>query len=134
EGACGAEAEAIDRGAEVQPYVDRLTGEAAAMHLFRVASGLDSMVRGEGEILGQVRAAYEAGQTGPQLDRLFRQALHVGKKVRTQTAIAESPASVSAAAAALAQQVFGELDGREILVIGGGKVSEQAARNRLSGG
>src|SRR5439155_1734936 len=83
----------------------------------------------EGEILGQVRAAYEAGQTGPQLDRLFRQALHVGKKVRTQTAIAESPASVSAAAAALAQQVFGDLDGREILVIGAGKVSEQAARD-----
>ena len=92
------------------------------------------MVPGEGEILGQVRAAYEAGTTGPQLDRLFRQALHVGKKVRTQTAIAESPASVSAAAAALAQQVFGELDGREILVIGAGKVSEQAARNLLSRG
>jgi glutamyl-tRNA reductase len=81
-----------------------------------------------------VRAAYEAGTTGPQLDRLFRQALHVGKKVRTQTAIAESPASVSAAAAALAQQVFGDLEGREILVIGAGKVSEQAARNLLSRG
>ena len=129
-----AENDAVDLGSEVQPYVYRLSDEAAAVHLFRVAAGLDSMVPGEGEILGQVRAAYEAGRTGPQLDRLFRQALHVGKKVRTQTAIAESPASVSAAAAALAQQVFGELDGREILVIGAGKVSEQAARNLLSRG
>jgi glutamyl-tRNA reductase len=129
-----AEHDAVDLGGEVQPYVYRLSDEAAAVHLFRVAAGLDSMVPGEGEILGQVRAAYEAGTTGPQLDRLFRQALHVGKKVRTQTAIAESPASVSAAAAALAQQVFGELDGREILVIGAGKVSEQAARNLLSRG
>jgi glutamyl-tRNA reductase len=124
----------IDLGAEVQPYAYRLSDEAAALHLFRVAAGLDSMVPGEGEILGQVRAAYEAGTTGPLLDRLFRQALHVGKKVRTQTAIAESPASVSSAAAALAQQVFGELDGREILVIGAGKVSEQAARSLLSRG
>jgi glutamyl-tRNA reductase len=124
----------IDLGPEVQPYVYRLSDEAAAVHLFRVAAGLDSMVPGEGEILGQVRAAYEAGVSGPLLDRLFRQALHVGKKVRTQTAIAESPASVSSAAAALAQQVFGELDGREILVIGAGKVSEQAARSLLSRG
>jgi glutamyl-tRNA reductase len=129
-----AEDDATDLGSEVQPYVYRLTDEAAAVHLFRVAAGLDSMVPGEGEILGQVRAAYEAGAPGPQLDRLFRQALHVGKKVRTQTAIAEAPASVSAAAAALAQQVFGELDGRAILVIGAGKVSEQAARNLLSRG
>jgi glutamyl-tRNA reductase len=129
-----AEDDATDLGSEVQPYVYRLTDEAAAVHLFRVAAGLDSMVPGEGEILGQVRAAYEAGASGPQLDRLFRQALHVGKKVRTQTAIAEAPASVSAAAAALAQQVFGELDGRAILVIGAGKVSEQAARNLLSRG
>ncbi len=121
-------------GPEVQAYVYRLTDEAAALHLFRVAAGLDSMVPGEGEILGQVRAAYEAGTTGPLLDRLFRQALHAGKKVRARTAIAESPASVSSAAAALAQQVFGELAGREILVIGAGKVSEQAARNLLARG
>jgi glutamyl-tRNA reductase len=124
----------IDLGPDVQPYVYRLSDEAAAVHLFRVAAGLDSMVPGEGEILGQVRVAYEAGVSGPLLDRLFRQALHVGKKVRTQTAIGESPASVSSAAAALAQQVFGELDGREILVIGAGKVSEQAARSLLARG
>jgi glutamyl-tRNA reductase len=116
------------------PAVYRLADEAAALHLFRVAAGLDSMVPGEGEILGQVRAAYESGAPGPLLDRLFRQALHAGKKVRAQTRIAESPASVSAAAAALAQQVFGELEGRRILLVGAGKVSELAARNLLSRG
>jgi glutamyl-tRNA reductase len=129
-----ADEDRVDLGDEVRPYLYRLSDEAAALHLFRVAAGLDSMVPGEGEILGQVRAAYEAGVTGPLLDRLFRQALHAGKKVRTQTAIAESPASVSAAAAALAQQIFDDLAGRKILVIGAGKVSEQAARNLLSRG
>jgi glutamyl-tRNA reductase len=112
----------------------RLHDEAAALHLFRVAAGLDSMVPGEGEILGQVRAAFEAGATGPFLDHLFRQALHAGRKARTETAIGESPASVSSAAAALAEQVFGELSGRTIVVVGAGKISEQAARNLLSRG
>jgi len=119
---------------ETHAHAYRLHDEAAALHLFRVAAGLDSLVPGEGEILGQVRGAYEAGAPGPLLDRLFRQALHAGKKVRAQTAIAESPASVSAAAAALAQQVFGDLAGRRILVVGAGKVSEQAARNLISRG
>ena len=112
----------------------RLHDEAAALHLFRVAAGLDSMVPGEGEILGQVRVAHELGTTGPFLDRLFRQALHAGRKVRVQTAIAESPSSVSAAAAALAQQVFGDLAGRRIVLVGAGKASDLAARNLLSRG
>jgi glutamyl-tRNA reductase len=111
---------------EVELY--RMTDEAAALHLFRVAAGLDSLVPGEGEILGQVREAYEAGAHGPVLDRLFREALRVGKKVRTETAINESPASVSSAAAALAQQVFGDLDGCRVLLVGAGEVSELAAR------
>jgi glutamyl-tRNA reductase len=113
----------------VEPALYRLRDQAAALHLFRVAAGLDSLVPGEGEILGQVRAAYEAGSTGLLLDRVFRQALHAGRKVRAQTAIGESPASVSSAAAALAEQVFGDLDGCRILLIGAGKVGEQAARN-----
>jgi len=124
---------------EVEPALYRLRDEAAALHLFRVAAGLDSLVPGEGEILGQVRAAYEAGSRaagglGPLLDRLFRHALHAGKKVRTQTAIGESPASVSSAAAALAEQVFGDLAGRSILLVGAGKVGDLAARNLHSRG
>ncbi len=114
---------------ELGSVLYRLEEEAAAIHLFRVAAGLDSMVPGEGEILGQVRAAYEAGQTGALLDRLFRQAIHAGKKVRTETAIAENPASVSSAAAALAEQVFGDLSACRALLVGAGKVGELAARN-----
>jgi glutamyl-tRNA reductase len=119
---------------EVEPALYRLHDRAAAHHLFRVAAGLDSLVPGEGEILGQVRIAHELGTTGPLLDRVFRQALHAGRKVRAETAIGKSPASVSAAAAALADQVFGSLEGRSILLLGAGKVSEQAARNLRSRG
>jgi glutamyl-tRNA reductase len=114
--------------------VYRLDDEAAAVHLFRVASGLDSLVPGEGEILGQVRSAYEAAAPGPVLDRVFRQALSVGKRVRTETAIGESPASVSSAAAALAQQVFGDLRDRRVLVVGAGRIGELAAANLASRG
>ncbi len=114
--------------------VYRLHDEAAAVHLFRVAAGLDSLVPGEGEILGQVRDAFEAAEPGPLLDRTFRQALQVGKRVRTETAIGESPASVSSAAAALAQQVFGELDGRRVLLVGAGRIGELAAANLSSRG
>jgi glutamyl-tRNA reductase len=131
-----AERRAVRALAALEPEVEhalyRLHDEAAALHLFRVAAGLDSLVPGEGEILGQVRAAYEAGTPGQLLDRVFRQALHAGRRVRVQTAIGESPASVSSAAAALAEQVFGDLEGRSILLIGAGKISEQAARNLLS--
>lgn len=111
-----------------------LVEEEAAAHLFRVAAGLDSLVPGEGEILGQVRAAYEAVTPGPLLDRVFRQALAVGKRVRTETAIGESPASVSSAAAALAAQVFGDLRGRRVLLIGAGRIGELAASNLSSRG
>jgi glutamyl-tRNA reductase len=121
-------------GEELRSVVYRLSDEAAALHLFRVAAGLDSMVPGEGEILGQVRTAFEAGTTGPVLDRVFRQALHAGKKARAETAIAESPASVSSAGAALAQQVFGQLDGCKALLIGAGHVAELSARSLASRG
>jgi glutamyl-tRNA reductase len=129
-----AEAELLALESELGPALYRLRDEAAALHLFRVAAGLDSMVPGEGEILGQVRAAYEAGATGRVLDRLFREALRAGRKARSETAIGESPASTSSAAAALAEQVFGDLRGRRILLIGAGKVGELAARNLLSRG
>jgi glutamyl-tRNA reductase len=129
-----AEAALLALEAELGPALYRLHDEAAALHLFRVAAGLDSMVPGEGEILGQVRAAYEGGAPGPILDRLFRQGLHAGRKARVETAIGESPASVSSAAAVLAEQVFGDLRGRKILVVGAGKVGDLAARNLLSRG
>jgi glutamyl-tRNA reductase len=129
-----AEAALLALEAELGPALYRLRDEAAALHLFRVAAGLDSMVPGEGEILGQVRAAHEAGATGPILDRLFRDALHAGKKARTETAIGESPASVSSAAGALAGQVFGDLKGREVLVVGAGQTGELAIKNLVSRG
>ena len=123
-----------DRAADLAAALYRLHDEAAALHLFRVAAGLDSLVPGEGEILGQVRSAFEASSPGPFLDRLFRQALHTGRRVRIETAIGESPASVPSAAAALAQQVFGDLKGHRVLLVGAGKVSEATARNLVSRG
>jgi glutamyl-tRNA reductase len=123
-----------DDGAELAPLLYRLGDDSAALHLFRVAAGLDSLVPGEGEILGQVRDAFERGATGPLLDHLFRQALHAGRRARAETAIGESPASVPAAAAALAQQVFGALTGRPVLLVGAGKMSELTARNLRSRG
>jgi glutamyl-tRNA reductase len=129
-----AEAALLALEADLGPALYRLRDEEAALHLFRVAAGLDSLVPGEGEILGQVRAAHAAGATGSILDRLFRQALHAGKKARTETAIGESPASVSSAAAALAEQVFGDLRGRDVVVIGAGKVGEIAVRSLVSRG
>jgi glutamyl-tRNA reductase len=112
----------------------RLHEDAAALHLFRVAAGLDSLVPGETEILGQVRDAYDVAQPGALLDRVFRQALGVGKRVRSETAIGESPASVSSAAGALAAQVFGDLAGRRVLLIGAGRIGELAAANLVSRG
>jgi glutamyl-tRNA reductase len=112
--------------------------DAAALHLFRVAAGLDSIVPGESQIVGQVRAAHETalalGTSGPILNRLFRQALHVGKRVRSETAIAEQPGSIAVAAAQLARQFFGELAGRRILIIGAGKMSELAASSLAGDG
>ncbi len=129
-----AEAALLALAEELGPSLYRLRDEAAALHLFRVAAGLDSMVPGEGEILGQVRAAHHLGATGPILDRLFRDALHAGKKARTETAIGESPASVSSAAAALAEQVFGELGGRSVLVVGAGEAGELAIKSLAARG
>jgi glutamyl-tRNA reductase len=129
-----AEAALLALEEELGPSLYRLRDEAAALHLFRVAAGLDSMVPGEGEILGQVRSAHDLGATGPILDRLFRDALHAGKKARTETAIGESPASVTSAAAALAEQVFGELAGRAVLVVGAGETGEMAIKSLVARG
>ncbi|HET7488791.1 MAG TPA: glutamyl-tRNA reductase [Acidimicrobiales bacterium] len=105
--------------------------EAAAAHLFRVVSGLDSAVVGESEILGQVRSAWEGAAaeeaTGPVLGNLFRHALEVGKRVRSETAIGRGTTSVSQAAVEMASQRLGGLAGRRILVLGAGDMGEGMA-------
>ena len=101
----------------------------AVRHLFRVAAGLDSMLLGEAEILGQVREAYrfahEQGATGPVLNRLFQGALEVGKRVRTETELGTRPMSVASAGVKLAEHIFGKLNGHKALVLGAGAISEQ---------
>ena len=114
-------------GRQLDAVAYRLHDQAAAVHLFRVSAGLDSLIPGEHEILGQVRAAYHAAAPGPLLDRVFRQALQLGKRVRSETAISEAPASVPAAAAALTAQVFGDLHDRRVLMVGAGHVGQLAA-------
>lgn len=110
----------------------------AIRHLFRVASGLDSMVLGETQILGQVRSAYQAacnyGSTNKVLNTLFQQAITVGKRVRTETGIDKNSVSISYAAVELARQTFGDLRGRSVLVIGAGKMSELTALHLVSNG
>ena len=102
---------------------------AAVRHLFRVAAGMDSMLLGEAEILGQVREAYrfahEHGATGPVLNRLFQGALEVGKRVRTETELGTRPMSVASAGVKLAERIFGKMNERSALVLGAGTISEQ---------
>jgi glutamyl-tRNA reductase len=102
---------------------------AAVRHLFRVSAGLDSLLLGEAEILGQVREAYrfahEHGATGPVLNRLFQGALETGKRVRSETELGTRPMSVAAAGVKLAERIFGKLVDRSALVLGAGTISEQ---------
>ena len=107
-------------------------------HLFRVASGLDSMVVGESEILGQAKKAYESarasGVAGPWLHRLFQRAFRVAKQVRTHTEITRGSVSVGSVAADLAQRIFGQLSSCKVLVLGAGETSERTARALVSRG
>ncbi len=104
----------------------------AARHLFRVTSGLDSMIVGETEVQGQVRRAYEAalaaGTTGPFTNRLFRAALQTGKRVRTETAVSQARVSVSSVAVDLAREAVGDLHERSVLIIGAGETAELTSR------
>lgn len=108
----------------------------ACCHLFRVASGLDSMLLGENQILGQVRKCFVQAQTagwlGPLLNKLFPWALHLGKRVRCHTHISQGAANLSAAAIKLAQQRLGTFEGRRTLVIGSGKMGALALRHLAS--
>jgi glutamyl-tRNA reductase len=98
-------------------------------HLFRVSAGLDSMLLGEAEILGQVREAYlravDAHLTGPVLNRLFQGALEIGKRVRAETELGTRPMGVASAGMKLAERIFGKLNERSALVLGAGTISEQ---------
>ncbi len=126
----------IPRG-ELNGRLYRCMGPEAVRHLFRVAAGLDSMLLGEAEILGQLKNAYgqalDHGATGPVLNKVFQSALEVGKRVRSETEVAARPMSVAFAGVKLAERVFGNLKGRTALVLGAGTVAEQVVehlRNR----
>ncbi len=119
------------------PALYRHQGAEAVRHLFRVAASLDSMVLGEAQILGQVKDAYlaaqEAGATGRVFNRLFQQALHAAKRVRSSTSIGEKNVSIPSVAARLAEKIFQELAARRLLIIGAGETGEltlAAFRNR----
>lgn len=110
----------------------------AVRHLFRVTSSIDSMVMGEPQILGQVKNAYRAAveynATGVILNKILHHAFRVAKRVRTETGIANNAVSVSFAAVELAKKIFGNLEGKAILLIGAGEMSELAARHLLNHG
>jgi glutamyl-tRNA reductase len=112
--------------------------EDAVRHLFRVASSLDSLVMGEAQILGQVKEAYrlalEMNSTGAVMNRLLHRAFRTAKRVRSETAIAVNPVSVSFAAVELARKIFGSLAGKKILIIGAGEMAELTGRHLVSSG
>jgi glutamyl-tRNA reductase len=114
------------------------TAAAAARHVFRVASSLESMVLGEPQILGQVKSAYSIARaeqsTGIVLNNLLEQAFHVAKRVRTETGIATEPVSISSVAVDLARKIFGDLAGRTVLILGAGEMAELALRHLVDDG
>jgi glutamyl-tRNA reductase len=121
-----------------QPFLYRHEGKSAIHHLFRVASGLDSLVVGENEILGQLRDAFrmanEAKSVHSLLYRLLEKALKLGKDVRTQTKINEGAVSIPSVAVELAEKIFGKLSGEKIMVLGTGEMSELTLKNLKSAG
>ena len=116
----------------------RLSGAEAVHHAFRVASSLDSMVIGETQILGQVKEAYEtaeaAGTLGALLGGLRNRSIAAARKARTETGIGAGAVSVAYVAVELAKKIFGQLGGRNVVMVGAGKMSELAARHLVSGG
>ncbi|SFD58556.1 glutamyl-tRNA reductase [Lentibacillus persicus] len=118
---------------EITPYLRITESDATVEHLFRVASGLDSMVLGETQILGQVKHAFLTAQenhtTGTIFNELFKQAITLAKKAHKETAIGEHAVSVSYAAVELAKKVFGDLEKKHVVINGAGKMGELAAKN-----
>ena len=123
---------------QLAPHLYSKAGPDAVAHLFRVAAGLDSLVMGEPQILGQVKDAFgvasQMGCTGPLLNKLFHSAFAAGKRVRSETALAEGAVSVSYAAVELARKIFGNLKGRTVLVIGAGEMGKLTAVHMQSHG
>ncbi|MEO7299903.1 MAG: glutamyl-tRNA reductase [Verrucomicrobiota bacterium] len=128
-----------------QNYSEPLNGEIYSLsepksleHLFKVAAGLDSMVLGETEILGQLKKAYELAlhhkHTGSRLNKAFQRAFNVAKQIRTETNIQRGSVSVGSVAVELAQKIFNSLSDRQVMVIGAGETSEKTARALLSRG
>jgi glutamyl-tRNA reductase len=131
----------LARKIDIEPDVStfyRYEDAECAQHLFRVASGLDSMVVGETEILGQAKKAYESarasGLAGAYLHRLFQRAFRVAKQVRTHTEITRGAVSVGSVAVDLAEKIFGDLTNCKVLVLGAGETSERMVRALISRG
>ena len=120
------------------PHLFSHDNEAVVRHLFRVAAGLDSLVVGEPQILGQVKDAFQTAAShrsaGPMLSKLFHSSFVVGKRVRTETGLGEGAVSASFAAVALARKIFGSLEGRRVLVVGAGEISTLTAQHLRSNG
>lgn len=127
----------LDHGS-LEPYIYRHPEQLAVRHMLRVASGLDSLVLGEPQILGQMKDAYQqasaAGTIGKTLSKLFQHTFSVAKQIRTDTAIGHSPVSVAFAAVALAKQIFGDLNPLTTMLIGAGETVELAARHLSESG
>jgi glutamyl-tRNA reductase len=123
---------------ELQPHVYEFREREVVRHLFRVASSLDSMVVGEPQILGQVKEAYiiarETGAVSTNLEALLQRTFTVSKKIRSETNIGSSSVSIASVAVDLARKIFGSLEGKTVLVVGAGKMSELAARHLIEHG
>ena len=124
--------------ADLQPFLYSHPDSNAVKHLMRVACGLDSMVLGEPQVLGQLKNAYQtalsAGSVGQLLGRLFQHSFKVAKEIRSNTAIGNHPVSVAFAAVRLSQQIFGKLHDKTVLLIGAGETVELAARHLRENG
>ncbi|HEX7809524.1 MAG TPA: glutamyl-tRNA reductase [Thermoanaerobaculia bacterium] len=113
----------------LEPHLYVLRGSEAVTHLFRVTSGLDSMLIGEPQIAGQVKKAFAGASLDSTLQQLFEQTMHVAKKVRSQTGIGEHAVSIPYAAVELAKKIFGELQGVRVLLLGAGEMGELTAEH-----
>lgn len=124
--------------ATLQPHFYEFRDREAVRHLFRVASSLDSMVVGEPQILGQVKESYtvarEVGAVSTALESLLQRTFTVAKKVRTETQIGSNSVSIASVAVDLARKIFGTLQGKTVLIVGAGKMSELAARHLIQQG